>query len=247
MSKLHELLAVEGDREKVAKKLTAESIRTMGKENLFTGRTRSLVMFDPDRENDNFVESTPVTTTVDENLEYLMKPLASYWDVVLQKDLSNQNALADLVVDGNVLAKDLPATFLLGMESKLAQLRQLYEAIPTLQPGFTWEVDPQQKDGIFRTRDDQITFKTEKDVEFRVASEATKEHKAQIVQLERTNNVGKYTTAQYSGMLTPADKAARLARIDVLLGAVKQARQRANATEASKAHVGEVLLDFING
>ena len=51
--KLHELLAVEGGLEKTAKKLIAESKRTLDKPNLFSGSLRKLEMFDAAQENLN--------------------------------------------------------------------------------------------------------------------------------------------------------------------------------------------------
>jgi len=247
MTQLHEVLAVEASKEKVANKLVLESIRTLGKENLFGGQVRRLVMLDTEDEYLNGKEEVALTSTVDENLDYLVKPLADYWDVVLQKDNANQKAKADIMLNGKCLAQNLPATFLLGLETKLNNLRKLYEAIPTLAPGINWDVDEQERAGTFKARNDLVTFKTEKDMEFKEASPATKEHPAQIAKLERTRNIGTYTTTKWSGMLTPLDKANRLARLDQLLNAVKQARQRANTVNIEAGGgIGTDLLNFIN-
>ena len=246
MTKLHEVLAVEASKEKVASKLVTESVRTFSKENLFGGQVRRLVMLDT---NDSYLdgeEQVALTSTVDENLAYLVKPLADYWDVVLQKDDANQKARADVILNGKTIAAALPATFLLGMETKLNNLRKLYESIPTLAPGITWDVDEQERAGTFKARNDIVSFKTEKDMEFKEASPATKEHPAQIAKMERTRNTGKYTLTKWSGMLTPLDKAERLNRLDQLLNAVKQARQRANSVEVKNASVGADLINFIN-
>ena len=246
MTKLHEVLAVEASKEKVASKLVQESVRTLGKENLFGGQVRRLTMLDTAEEYLNGEERVALTSTVDENLEYLVKPLADYWDVTLQKDSANQKAVAEIVLNGESMSIPLPATFLLGMETKLNNLRKLYEAIPTLAPGITWDVDEQERAGTFKARNDIVSFKTEKDMEFKEASRATKEHPAQIAKLERTRNTGTYTLTKWSGMLTPLDKAQRLDRLDQLLNAIKQARQRANAVTVEDAKVGENLINFIN-
>lgn len=145
-----------------------------------------------------------------------------------------------------ILAVGLPATFLLGLETKLAELRKVYEAIPTLPPGKDWIADTQERPGIFKDRNNEIRFKTEKDIEFKIAAEATKEHPAQVAQLSKTNNVGRYTVETKSGMLAPVDKAARIKRIDTLLRAVKKARQRANNVLVGNEQIGKVLIDFIN-
>lgn len=246
MSKLHELLAVENDVEKVSRKLVAESQKTLGKDNLFNGQVRTLTHFDAKDSLSDTVERTELTTTVDENIDYTIEALAEYYDVVFQKDLTNQQALADIVIDDEVLVKDVPSTFLLGMEKKLNSLRDLYTAIPTLQPGIKWEVATDAGEGIFRTANDVVQFKTKKDIDFKEIAPATKEHKAQVVEYETTLNVGKYVTTKTSSMFTPLEKATRITKLDTLIKAIKQARNRANATEVVTGKIGKVLLDFIN-
>lgn len=246
MSKLHELLAVENDVEKVSRKLVDESIKTLGKDNLFNGQVRVLEHFNSEDALSDTREVVELTTTVDENIDYVVDALAEYFDVVFQKDLTNQQASADIVVDGKVLAENVPSTFLLGMEKKLNNLRNLYEAIPTLQPGIKWQPAPDAGAGVFQAANDTVQFKTKKDIDFKEVSPATKEHPAQVVQYETTVNVGKYTTTKTSGMFTPLEKANRIARLDKVLKAVKQARNRANSTEVVKGKIGNDILDFIN-
>ena len=247
MEKLHEILAVEKSLEVVAKKLSAETARTFEKDNLFLGFVKSLEMFTEENAKLNTTDVQSLETTVDENINYIVKPLAKYWDNVLAKDLTNQQARADVVVDGAVLVEDVPATFLLGMETKLNELRKVYEHIPTLAPGIKWIPDVSNaKAGVFMTSDDIVSFKTQKESGFAVAYEATKEHPAQVSKEEKIVSVGKYSTVRYSGMLTPVEKARRLENIDTLIGAVKKARMRANSIEVVRDDVGRVLLDFIN-
>lgn len=247
MPKLHELLAVENDVEKVSRKLVAESIKTLGKDNLFNGQVRTLTHFNSEDALSDTQEPTELTTTVDENINYVVDSLAEYFDVVYQKDLTNQQAVADIVIDEQVIAADVPSTFLLGMEKKLNSLRDLYTAIPTLQPGIKWQVAENEGAGIFQAANDIEQFKTKKDIDFKEVAPATKEHKAQIVQYEVVVNVGKYVTTKTSGMFTPLEKANRISRLDKILKAVKQARNRANATEVVRGKIGKSILDYING
>jgi len=248
-AKLHEVLAVESSLEKTARKLSEESVRTLGKENLFKGTTKRLEMFNDQDKNLETSEHQELVTTVDENLEYLMNSVANYWNNVLVKERTNQEATADVVLpNGTVLAEKLPATFLLGLETKLGNLRKVYEAIPTLAPGIKWVPDEMNRAGIFRNDNDSVTFKTKKDIEFKIAYDATPEHPAQVVQLDNTLNVGKYITSAICGMLTPLDKANRITRVDEVQQAVKQARMRANNHIVVKTEkVGEQMLKYING
>jgi len=244
---LHELIAVEAELKATANKLSTESLKTLNKDTLFMGQTRKLTMFSTENEMLNGVEHQQLTTTVDENLDYLMDHITNYWDAVAQKDATNQQAKADIVIDGTVLAKDLPVTFLLGLETKINDLRKVYDAIPTLAPGIKWNKDEQaSKLGVFVMNTPEVSFKTEKDIEFRSAAEATKEHAEQIVQVAVTKNIGKYETIKESGMLTPMEKAMRINRLDKLLNAVKKSRQRANSAPIVNISCADALLSYIN-
>ena len=248
MGKLHELLAVEDSLKRTAKRLMDESMNTFrNKENLFTGNHRHLEMLQENDKLQNTDDHNELDTTVDENLLYVIPHMTKYIDIGLQKDLTNQQAVADIVVDGKTLATKVPATTLLGLETKLAGVRELFNSIPTLEPSIRWVEDASERPGVFRAANDVTTFKTKKDVEFRVAYEATVEHAAQIVQIENTVNTGIYTTTRQSGKVTPHTKARRLERIDTLLQAVKQARMRANSQEIIKGRLGGEIFKFING
>lgn len=247
MAKLHENLAVERSLEQTAKKLSTESIKTLGKDNLFKGALRKLTMFDENSEHLNTEEELKLTTTVDENIEYLAPHLAKWYDSIFQKDCTNQKARADVVVGGEVIVKGVPATFLLTMETKLAELRKVYEAIPTLAPGTSWIKDESnEKAGVFVTSSPVKQFKSEKTMDFRIVAEATQYHPADVREVSKNETVGEYLTTSWSGALTPVEKARRLDNLDQLLLAVRRARQRANDAELSKEKIGRALIDFIN-
>jgi len=245
-TKLHEILAVEGTKEKAAKKLIKESLVTLNKDTLFKGQTRRLEMIKEDDKHLETVENQELTTTVNENLDYLQGPISGWLDVVFAKEKGNQNAVADLIVGGKKILSAAPATFLLGLEKKLIELRSIYDAIPTLAPGIKWVADENEREGVYVAYNAVTSFKTKKDIEFRVAHEATKEHPAQVAQLQTEVNVGKYTTISKSGMVAPIEKANRLKRLDDVLAAVKQARMRANNIDVDTAPACHRILEYIN-
>lgn len=245
--KLHEVLAVESTLNKAAEKLMTESVKTLGKENLFLGQMRTLAMFEAKEEHLNTKETVELTTTVDENLDYIVGPVSDYYDAVLQKDRTNQIAVADLTVDGTTIGTNLPATFLLGLETKLGELRKVYDRIPTLAPGLNWAIDSDnEKAGVYKA-EMPTAFKTENAVDFRIVVEPTQFHPAEIRELSKITNVGKYTTYRWCGMVTPLEKAMRIKRIDKLLLAVKKARQRANSAEVVSGNIGKDIFAYING
>jgi len=245
MGKLHELLAVETDLRKTSERLVAESIKTCKKDNLFTGTLKRTEIFDDEAPKiaDEYLK---LETTVFENLEYSMGALAKYWDAVAQKDASNAKAVADVVIDGKILLSGVPGVTLLGMEKKLSEIKNLINAIPTLHPGIDWvKDDGHERLGVYKAKHDIETLKTQKDIEFREMSPATREHKAQIQPINITKSIGRFITTKWSSMITPHNKAKLSTNVEILLLAVKKARQRANEVEVVDIQIGNKMINFI--
>lgn len=248
MGKLHELLAVEGDLEGVAKKVVDEASVTFTKKGEhFQGFHKTLQMLDDERQHEEAPaeERRELVTTVQDKLDYVSDFISEWWDAVLQKEATNQKAKATVLVDG-LLLEDLPATFLLGMETKLKNLRNLYTQLPTLPPGTEWVEDSDQGENIFRAKHPQLRKKEEKQIAHKVLYEATPDHPAQIEKWTENRVVGTYTTNYWMGMVTPARKSEMLKRIDLLIKAFKKARQRANTTEVMNVNVAKKIMDFIH-
>lgn len=247
MAKLHELLAVEGDLEGTFKKILQETKKTFtDKPAFFLSWQRELEMFDSNAP-DPPIERQEMVTTVHDKLKYTNTHVVNYFNAISQKERTNQTAKADLVVDGQAIAKDVPATLLLGLESRLKLLRQTYEGAPTLAPGKKWEKDQTIGDNIYVDVEPEEKFKTAKTFKHKVLYEATKEHAAQIEKWEEVENVGKYRQRMWSGMLSPAEKSLLLGKVDKLIRAVKKARQRANNTDVVDYTIGKTLIDYIMG
>lgn len=250
MGKLYEVLAAEPDKEGISKKVQAEAINTFSKrQEHFRGHTKILKMFDDKRAQEEAAagEHTELTTTVDKKLDYVDKAVTSYLDVVLQKEVANQDARADLVVDGETISENLPATFLLGLETRLKAHRKVLDVIPTLAPGIRWEEDKSLGDGVFRNAHKIIKQKTAKSVKSKIVVEPTEHHPAQVQAWNEDINVGQFETESISGMISPAKKSQMLGRMDALIQGTKQARMRANAQEAGKQEIGQKLMDYIRG
>ncbi len=245
--KLHELLAVEADLEGRARTIMEETRKVFkDKPALFMGAVRTYQPFVEDGISYP-EEHQSLTTTVGEKLDYAGEAIARYYDAILQKESTNQVATADLVVNGALIAENLPATFLLGMETRLRKLRDVYAMIPTLAVGTEWQLDEGKGKGVYSTVHPEEKMKTQRTTKSAVLYEATEHHPAQIDKWEETENVGKYVKHIWSGMVTPSRKSELLDRIDTLIGAVKKARQRANAVEVMNVSIGKKLIDFING
>lgn len=247
-TKLHEVLAVEGDLDATAKKVIEEAINTFSKKpDHFLETHRELAMFDDARSNENTEEHKALVTTVADKLSYVRRHVTKYFDTFAKKEATNQVAQADLIVDGERLAENVPATLLLGLESKLKTLRGMYETIPTLQPGIDWVKDPDRGANIYKSSDAEARMRTEKQIQHKILVDPTKEHPAQIEKWMADVAVGRITVRHWSGMLSPSEKSNLLARIDTLIRAVKKARQRANTAEVINKPIGEILFDYIHG
>src|SRR5690242_19013370 len=120
MAKLHEVLAVESGLQTTAKQVNDETIKTFGKKDEhFVETTKSIRHFaDDDQKLDND-ETKAMVTTVFDKLLYNAGPNIRAFDAYLQKEATNQKAHADIVIDEKTIAKEVPATVLLGMETKL--------------------------------------------------------------------------------------------------------------------------------
>lgn len=247
MSKLHELLAVESDLAGTYAKIIEETKVNFTKHpDRYFGQHQRTEFLDENAPKEADIHKE-MDDTVPAKLEYTSEHIIRYLDVVYQKEKTNQQAVADLVVDGITLAKSVPATFLLGLESKLKKVRDnVYASIPTLQPGIKWEEDKVMGKGVYKRAKPDEKYRTKKVMKNHVVAEATKEHPAQVQTYYEDEKIARVITDTWCGMISPAQKSALLGRIDKLIRAVKKARQRANTAGVVKSTIGKEIFDYIN-
>jgi hypothetical protein len=244
---LHELLAVEQQVIGHYNAMVKETETVFGKPDHFTMSVRRKQHFDAALSHLNTIETKDMVTTVHDRLAYFFKDaFTKMVDTELQKDATNQNARADVIVNGVKILEGIPATALLNWETKLSALLELLKQIPTLAPGIVWVPDD-QRDNCHRTdpKEPRVTFSTKKSSKPVVLYEATKEHPAQVKEVTEDVPIAKIIDEVHSGMFTSKHKADMLARVQALLKAVRKARQRANRTEIVKSRAGQVLGRFI--
>lgn len=245
MGKMHELIAAESSIAATYNSMKDETAKVFDKPDAFIRETTVVTYFDDADSNLNTVETKELTTTVVDRLEYFLSgSFVSYLDLQLNKDLTNQSAMADLEVDGKAIATAIPATMFLQLEKELVTLRNVVLRAPTLAPGSVWEKE-ENEDNLFRTSEPKITFRTKKTVRPIVLVPPTDKHPAQVDKINEDVPVAKIEKRTWSGMLSSSQKAEYLERIDTLLVAVKKARQRANGVEASRAKIGKTIADYI--
>lgn len=191
-------------------------------------------------------EQRQLPTTVVETLDYLFKHWAIAEDVLVQKSLTNQVAKADIVLaDGKVLASSVPVDELLGLESRLEELRKIFHAMPTNRADTKYAPSDDGRKGSWTAIDPDITTKTERTKEPFIKAPATDKHPAQVDVVEKDVVVGTFTNIKLSGAATTQQKAQAIELIDDLIAATKQARMRANTVEVVEGRVGVAITAYL--
>lgn len=247
MTKLHELLAVEGDLRTQAESCRGDLKNTFEKKSHHF--TKKVVTFKSNAEGmpDKVESQLELQTTVHKELAWIGEKLAKAIDVGHQIDTANTQATADVTLDdGTILLKSVPATSLLRLEHRVGEIRDLIHAIPTLDPAKGFQLAPTEGSGVFQARDEEKP-RTEKKFDFVVMVPATKEHPAQVKELMRDVPTGRVLTQEWSTLITVADKGDMLDRVELLLRAIKKARAVANALEVDVKgnKIGDVVLDYV--
>ena len=149
-----------------------------------------------------------------------------------------------MVVDGQPLIKDAPATYLLFLEKQLSDLRAFVGKMVELDAGEDWGEDPST--GLYKTEatKTQRTKKVQRPI---VLYDATEHHPAQTQLITDDVVVGYWNTVKYSGAIPKLKKVELLERIDKLTRAVKFAREEANSSETEQRRVGEAVLSYLLG
>lgn len=245
---LHELLAVETHLENQANKTRTELVGTFEKKrHLFEEKQVTFSPLAEGQKQETSVQST-IQTTVQEELTWVQTFLAKALDASLQVAEANTKARADIILEdaaGTVLATGVPATALLELEKRVAEVKHLVEAIPTLDPAKGFSVDSAHAKRAFRARDIRKP-RTQKTKEVLTLHPATKEHPAQVQLIDKDVLVGHTEEQEWSSLITPADKADLINRVEIVARAVRQARSRANNVEIDNTkRIGASLLGYI--
>lgn len=241
MPKLNQIVAIEkGVKSRVYGAVT-ELHKESQKAEPYTGLAKTYRKRDEDGE-DMPPEHKRVRQVAAEVLRKVAALETELWDVEATKDLANTRARADVVVDGRVLVKAAPVTYLLFLEKQVSDLRTFVDKLPTLDDTEEWTEDPNT--GLFRTGR-VTTHRTKKTPKVIVKYEATKEHPAQTELVHEDLVVGYWETVKSSGALPAPRKAQLLERLDKMARAVKIAREQANDLECDRVEVGAAVFGWL--
>lgn len=238
--KLSQAIALSRGVRANAQKALTTAYHSIAKAPQFAGITKS---YSPrDEEGEKLAgEHLKVQVTTERVIDEVHHTLARMYDLIGGIDLSNCAALADVMVDGNPLLTDVPATHLLWLEKQLGDMRAFISRLPTLDPQYTWSKDT--NNGWYET-EDRVTMRSKKVPRNHEKAPATDKHPAQVEVFYEDVVVGDWHTRLLSGALPPSRVQTLLDRVDILIGAVKIAREQANMSDAVTLESSK-LLDWL--
>jgi hypothetical protein len=243
MPKLNQINAILTTRKSETEKEVTEIYKLLQKEALFAGRERTYRPVDEEKGQKLPPESQRVQQRANDMLRKVVAKWTEVWNLVLTQDSGNQQAKADIVVDGQVLLAEVPVTTLLYLDKQLNDLETFVSKLPTPDPAEEWSHDPNS--GLLRSRATE-SIRTSKEPTVIVKYEATKDHPAQTELFTKDIPVGTWTQILYSGCLQTDKKDTLLARVRKLQEAVKVAREQANLLEVERKAL-KPLLEFVFG
>jgi len=246
-NKLHELLAVKGNLASQANAEITNLVSLFEKQRHIFSESR--VIFAPNQEGAKEVEESrsELTATVPGVLNGAAPSIAKSMDAEFQIAVTNCDAVADVVFeDGTPLMENVPATALLELEKELGVLQKLITVVPVFDSAKGFQPD-KSRENVWVARENTKT-RTKKSKRFVVAYDATKEHPAQIKEVDEDIPTGTIRELEWTGLVPPVQRAAMLSRCDALIRAVRAARSRANERVIdSTRKVGKVVLDYVLG
>ena len=249
---LHEILAVEQEVKAQAERARSGLVETFRtKQSHFTGIRRTFRPFYVDEASgevggERLEAETRLAKTVPEELGVVLREVGKAIDVGFQLDEANTRARADIVIEGEVLVADVPATFLLQLERRLKEVRSVFKEAPTFDPVRLWSVDAAADKPHVLRAEPVTTIRKQRTRKYNLMVEATVEHPAQVDIVEVDEPVGEIRSYEWTGMLSVGRKAALLEQLDRLLRAVKQARSRANTVEVDRnKRMAKTLAEYL--
>lgn len=243
--KLHELLAVEGQLENQANKARQDLKNTFEKKvHLFN---ESQIIVTPVEEGGETVieAQSEIQSTILKELAWISGFYKKSIDASASVAETNTVARANIILsDGTMIAENVPATYLLELEKRLADIKDLFEAIPTLDPAKGFRPDSARGEGFFQARE-VVKARTKKIQKPITLYEATKEHPAQVQLVSEDVKIATVTERSWSALITPARKSELLSRVEDLSRAVREARSRANGVEVKKLKIADSIFSFL--
>ena len=248
---LAQVIAAEAAARALANKDLGALDKTAQKQELFNGFSETYAPFsETAQEAETGTKRLPprgndVQLVAHAMLENFLSTMIPAVDLALAKDGANCNARATVVVDGEDLLRDVPATHLLHMEKVLADLATFIGHLPVQDPREAWTAQP---DGT-RATDETFTVRDEVKKVPLLLHPGNDKHPPQVTIIEETTPVGRWTKVKRTGALAPEQKRELVQRVNALRAAFRDALHEANrlAVPEERVSEGAAIMRYILG
>jgi len=244
VAKLNQIIAIEkGIKSRVYGELT-DLNKAIQKPELFNGFQKTYLKRDDEGE-DLPAEKKRVQFSAAEVLSRAERIISELMEVTARKDWTNCAANASVKIDDKVIIPNAPVSFLLFLEKQLTDLRTFVGNLPILDEGDNWSKD--ENSGLFKAETTK-THRTRKVQKPIVLFPATPEHPAQTQLITEDVIAGFWEQVKQSGAIPKTEKQAISERVEILLRAIKEAREEANVHEEIQTpNVGSAIFDYLLG
>lgn len=241
MTKLHEILAVERGQKQTLNRQQTDVYHKLQNATPLSGIVR--IYRPKDDDGDRLPEErTDVQVRVHEEIETLADVWNRMWDIAATRDWGNTNAVADVIVDGEVLIEGAPSTYLLWLEKAMSDVLTVIGKLPTLDPSETWEFNGDIDAYATAPRE---THRTQKIPRVLEKAPATDKHPAQTEVYHADEVVGYWEQTKQSGATRATVVREMRDRAEKVRDAVRVALTQANQTEVDNKRVAKTVLDFV--
>lgn len=241
--KLNQTLAIEKSLKGRVENVFAQLSASVQKPDLMDGFSKTFKPINEDAIGPQ-PQSKKVQLTSKEVFNQLTKSLGELFTTTAAKDIANCTAKADVTVNGEVLLRQVPATYLLFLDKQLTALATFAQRFSELPSDTNWIADPNT--GYYRSEEIK-TQGTQLVKDVLVKAPATDKHPAQVEVIDKQVPVGVWTTTKFSGAISRPDKLALLERIQNLQIAVKEALEDANGVAVGDHDHGSRVMKFLFG
>jgi hypothetical protein len=242
MPKLCQIISIEDGVKKNEYADLTKAHQVLQKTELFSGFVST---YQPNTENG---ETQPeqrkvIQKDAREIVKLTQQHLSDLWNTVATKDIGNTLAKANIVVNGETVAKDVPVTHLLYLEKQLNDLRTFITKLPVLDPTKEWVYDTNQAKYTSKYPEKRIRTKKNYKSLVKIEPGPHSPGQAEIISVDEPEGI--WTEISYSTAYPAEEIRTMIERVNALWKAVKFAREEANSIQVEKSSVADSILGYV--
>lgn len=241
MPKLHQIIALVTGKKTRTSKLLTDSHHGW-KQELINGITRTYEPLDAEGEKLPS-ETKKVQVRVQDVVSKISEELVQFFDIVATQEYGNTTAKADVVVDGQVIVKDIPVSVLLFLDKQLIDLHTFITNLPILPNDRDWTYSEEANCYVSSVQQ----MRTQKTPTNFVKFTPTQHQPGQSEIIYIDKAVGTWNTKHFSGAISQKKQSEVLARVVKLQEAVKSAREEANSQSVEEKKIGSEIMKYVFG